>query len=104
MLDHRVRVAIDEGGIIRMPHFRYIIIVFLALALSRLEMFQQLGVGMAIAVFLDATIVRCGLVPATVKLLGYRNWWFPRGLAKFLPTIWAPETSSSKIAAGETRS
>ena len=80
------------------------VIVFLALALSRLEMFQQLGVGMAIAVLLDATIVRCGLVPATVKLLGYRNWWFPRGLAKFLPTIWAPETSDSKMAAGETRS
>ena len=78
------------------------VIVFLALALSRLEMFQQLGIGMAIAVFLDATIVRCGLVPATVKLLGYRNWWFPRGLAKFLPTIWAPETSS-KMAADESR-
>ncbi len=55
-------------------------VVFIALALGRLEMFRQLGVGMAIAVFLDATVVRCALVPSALVLLGERNWWLPRGL------------------------
>jgi putative drug exporter of the RND superfamily len=36
---------------------------------------------MAIAVFLDATVVRCGLVPAALAVLGERNWWLPRWLA-----------------------
>jgi RND superfamily putative drug exporter len=38
---------------------------------------KQLGVGLAIAVLVDATIVRTLLVPATMKLLGERNWWAP---------------------------
>ena len=60
-------------------------IVFLAFAMAKLETFQQLGVGMAIAVFLDATVVRCALVPAALALLGERNWWLPSPLARLLP-------------------
>jgi putative drug exporter of the RND superfamily len=60
-------------------------IVFLALGAGRLETFQQLGVGMAIAVFLDATVVRCALVPAALMLLGERNWWLPPPLGRILP-------------------
>ena len=45
------------------------------------------GLGLATAVFLDATIVRMLLVPATMELLGDRNWWVPRWLDRILPRI-----------------
>ena len=43
--------------------------------------------GLALAVFIDATIVRMLLVPATMELLGDRNWWIPKWLDKILPNI-----------------
>ena len=41
-------------------------------------MFKQMGVGLAFAVLLDATLIRGILLPASMKLLGERNWWLPR--------------------------
>ncbi len=49
-------------------------------------MFKQMGVGLAFAVFLDATLVRGVLLPATMTLLGDWNWWLPRSL-RWLPQI-----------------
>ena len=43
--------------------------------------------GLATAIFLDATVVRMLLVPATMELLGDRNWWLPRWLDRLLPSI-----------------
>jgi putative drug exporter of the RND superfamily len=43
-------------------------------------MFKQFGVGLAAAILIDATIVRGVLLPATMKLLGERNWYLPRWL------------------------
>jgi RND superfamily putative drug exporter len=48
--------------------------------------FKQMGVGLAFAVLLDATIIRGVLLPATMKLLGDRNWWLPKRL-NWLPKI-----------------
>jgi RND superfamily putative drug exporter len=45
------------------------------------------GFGLAAAVFLDATIVRLILVPATMELLGDWNWWIPKWLDRILPTV-----------------
>jgi RND superfamily putative drug exporter len=45
------------------------------------------GLGLAAAVLIDATLVRMVLVPATMELLGARNWWIPRWLDKVLPRI-----------------
>jgi RND superfamily putative drug exporter len=45
---------------------------------------KQLGVGLAAAILIDATIVRAVLLPATMKLLGKRNWYLPRAL-RWLP-------------------
>jgi uncharacterized membrane protein YdfJ with MMPL/SSD domain len=42
---------------------------------------KQAGVGLAVAVLLDATVIRCVLLPATMKLLGDRNWYLPRSLS-----------------------
>jgi RND superfamily putative drug exporter len=47
---------------------------------------RQLGLGLAVAVFVDATLVRCLLLPAMMKLLGELNWWMPKFL-NWLPTI-----------------
>ena len=58
-----------------------IIAVFWGFAIGDLIMFQQMGFGVAVALMLDATIVRGVLVPASMKLLGGWNWYLPRGCA-----------------------
>jgi|GEM_PF-2388636 uncharacterized membrane protein YdfJ with MMPL/SSD domain len=60
--------------------------VFGGFALGPLSMFQQMGFGLAVAVILDATIVRMVLVPASMELLGDKNWYFPSWL-EWLPNI-----------------
>jgi RND superfamily putative drug exporter len=45
------------------------------------------GMGLAVAVLIDATLVRMVLVPATMELLGARNWWIPKWLDRVLPKI-----------------
>ena len=60
--------------------------VFGGFALGPLSMFQQMGLGLAVAVILDATIVRMVLVPASMELLGDKNWYFPKWL-EWLPNI-----------------
>ena len=62
-----------------------IIAVFWGFARGDLIMFQQMGFGVAVALLIDATIVRGVLVPAAMKLLGARNWYLPRWLA------WLPD-------------
>jgi RND superfamily putative drug exporter len=56
------------------------ITVFAAFALSRVVVVKALGVALALAVALDATLVRILVVPATMRLLGHLNWWAPRWL------------------------
>ena len=60
--------------------------VFLGFALGD-RAIKVMGVGLATAVFIDATIVRVILVPATMQLLGDRNWWFPRWLERIVPKL-----------------
>jgi RND superfamily putative drug exporter len=48
---------------------------------------KQFGIGLAVAVVLDATIVRCLLVPALMVLMGKSNWYIPRWLERILPNI-----------------
>ena len=61
--------------------------VFGGFALDPLSMFQQMRFGLAVAVILDATVIRMVLVPASMELLGDRNWYFPSWLE------WIPEIS-----------
>jgi putative drug exporter of the RND superfamily len=60
--------------------------VFSGFALGDIVMFQQMGFGLAVALLLDATIVRSVLVPASMTLLGPWNWYLPSWLS------WLPET------------
>jgi RND superfamily putative drug exporter len=60
--------------------------VFVAFAMGRMGQFQQMGFGLAVAVFVDATIVRTLLVPSTMRLLGDVNWYLPPWL-RWLPEV-----------------
>jgi RND superfamily putative drug exporter len=59
--------------------------VFLGFATESDVIVKQLGVGMAAAITLDATVVRMVLVPSTMALLGHANWWLPGWLDRLLP-------------------
>ena len=62
------------------------VVVFAAFATADLVMFQQLGIGLAVAILLDATVIRLVLVPASMRLLGDWNWYFPRWL-EWIPRV-----------------
>ena len=66
--------------------------VFLGFASEVDVVVKQLGVGMAVAIALDATLVRMVLVPATMTMLGQWNWWMPAWLDRALPTVRAEVT------------
>jgi RND superfamily putative drug exporter len=61
--------------------------VFISFALGSDRSIKLFGLGLAVAVFLDASVVRMILVPATMELLGDANWWLPRWLARVLPVV-----------------
>jgi RND superfamily putative drug exporter len=61
--------------------------VFVAFAGADIATISQLGTGLAVAVLLDATVVRIVLLPALMLLLGDRVWWLPKPLARILPEI-----------------
>ncbi len=63
------------------------VFVFGSFLLESDRVIKLFGLGLAVAVLLDATVVRLLLVPATMELLGDRNWWLPRWLDRILPTI-----------------
>ncbi len=80
------------------------IAVFMSFVLGDLRVLKLMGLGLATAIFIDATIVRMVLVPATMELLGKANWWLPKWLDRVLPriSIEAPPdlASASRVNAG----
>ena len=81
--DLAVAVGLQRSGRIITSAAFLIVVVFTGFAAGEVLAIKQLGVGLAIAVLVDATIVRTLLVPATMKLLGERNWWAPAPLRRF---------------------
>jgi RND superfamily putative drug exporter len=63
------------------------VLVFLGFATEASTLVKMLGFGLGAAIFLDATVVRMVLVPATMSLLGERNWWTPGWLDRVLPHL-----------------
>jgi RND superfamily putative drug exporter len=63
-----------------------IVVVFTGFATGQLVAFQEMGFGIAVALALDATLVRLLLIPAAMRLLGERNWYLPRWL-RWLPNL-----------------
>ncbi len=81
--------------------------VFCAFILSDDPDIKEFGVGMAAAVLVDATIIRCLLVPALMRLFGDAAWWYPRWLEKITPQMsiegkqWFEERDARAAAAGD---
>ncbi len=77
------------------------IIVFLSFLLNDQRVVNLFGFGLAFAIFIDATIVRLVLVPATMDLAGRANWWMPRWLDRILPRL-GPESTEPPGASDPT--
>ncbi|MFF8610723.1 MMPL family transporter [Streptomyces sp. NPDC015346] len=84
-------------------------LVFAGLVTTHRQEIQQLGFLVAVAVLLDATLIRLVVVPALMELLGHRNWWLPRPFSRLWPTppaqahpLPAPRTGSSAVGTAET--
>ena len=71
------------------------VVVFGSFVLGVDRSIKLFGLGLAVAVLLDATIVRMVLVPATMELLGDRNWWLPGWLGRWLPVIHVDATEDT---------
>jgi RND superfamily putative drug exporter len=78
-LEHTARIITSAAAIM--------VTVFGAFAFARLVPIKEMGFGLAAAVFLDATLIRIVLVPATMRLMGSWNWWLPEWLDRLLPKV-----------------
>ncbi len=88
-LAHTARVITAAAAIM--------VFVFGSFVLDGNRSIKMFGFGLAVAVFLDASVVRMLLVPATMQLLGDRNWWLPRWLQKVLPRIDVEGTHATPV-------
>jgi RND superfamily putative drug exporter len=89
--DRDTRKAIVDGlattGRVITSAALIMVFVFASFVLNGNAVVKQFGVGLAVAIAIDATIVRCMLVPAIMTLLGDACWWLPRWLDRLLPKI-----------------
>ena len=72
------------------------VVVFMAFGLSSVVILKQIGLGLALAIFLDATIVRALVVPSTMRLMGKWNWWSPKWMTSMFGTTHAIEDKESE--------
>ncbi|MBN2176999.1 MAG: MMPL family transporter [Demequinaceae bacterium] len=80
--DEAVRLGLQRSARIITSAAAIVILVFLGFAAGHMLVIKEVGVGLAFAVFMDATLVRMFLVPATMTLLGDWNWWAPGPLRR----------------------
>jgi RND superfamily putative drug exporter len=87
--DNRTAVAdgLERSGRLVTGAAAIMACVFLAFALASVVTIKSIGIGMAVAVIVDATLVRALVVPAVMRLLGTANWWAPRWLRRREPEI-----------------
>ena len=79
---HAVAASLERTGRLITGAAAIMAVVFFGFGVAHAVMIKAIGVGMGIAVVVDATIVRALLVPATMRLLGRWNWWAPQPLAR----------------------
>jgi RND superfamily putative drug exporter len=80
-----VALGLQRSGRIITSAALIVVVVTASFVSADVIIIKALGLGIALAVFLDATVVRALLVPATMRLLGDWNWWLPRWVARLLP-------------------
>ncbi len=82
-----VAKGLEKSGKIITSAAIIVVVVGAAFSMADIVIIKALGLGIALAVFLDATVVRTLLVPATMRLLGKWNWWAPGFLLRLLPEV-----------------
>ncbi|OLD51959.1 MAG: hypothetical protein AUI58_05110 [Chloroflexi bacterium 13_1_40CM_2_70_6] len=98
---HAVAMGLERSGRLITGAAAIMVGVFSAFALADILFIKAIGLGMALAVAIDATLVRALVVPATMRLLGDLNWWAPRPLARLHRRLGFAETASTPgLAAG----
>jgi RND superfamily putative drug exporter len=90
--NHAVAVGLQRSGRIITSAAFLVLIVFLGFAAGHSLAVKEFGLALAIAVAVDATLVRCVLVPATMTLLGRANWWAPAPLRRLHHRLGLHET------------
>jgi RND superfamily putative drug exporter len=90
-----VAMGLEKSGRLITGAAAIMVAVFLAFALADVVIIKAIGVGLAIAIAVDATIVRILVVPSVMRILGRANWWAPRPLAMLHRRIGAGEASGS---------
>ena len=98
--DDAVALGLQRSGRIITSAAALVMIVFLGFALGQDLGIKQMGLALAVAVAVDATIVRCLLVPATMTLLGDGNWWAPPLLRRLYARFGLREGAASIVPTG----
>jgi RND superfamily putative drug exporter len=80
--DEAVVAGLQRSGRIITSAGLIVVLVFAGFVAGQLIIIKQTGVALAVAVAIDATLIRCLLVPATMTLLGEWNWWAPKPLQR----------------------
>jgi RND superfamily putative drug exporter len=93
---HAVAEALESTGRLITGAAAIMAAVFFGFATARSVIIQAVGIGIGLAVVLDATIVRALLVPATMRLLGRWNWWAPAPLATLYRRLGRAERSAEQ--------
>ncbi|WP_344647915.1 MMPL family transporter [Cryptosporangium japonicum] len=93
--DAAVRTGLQRTGRIITSAAIAMVIVFSCFVMGDIGTVEQIGFGLVVAVLVDATIVRCLLVPATMTLLGRANWWAPRPLKRVYDRFGLKEAPSA---------
>ena len=83
---HAVAIGMQRSGRIVTSAALLVVVVTGSFVTADVVLIKQLGFGIALAVLLDATLIRALVVPATMRLLGRWNWWLPSPLARLLPS------------------
>ncbi|HET9848356.1 MAG TPA: MMPL family transporter [Candidatus Dormibacteraeota bacterium] len=92
---HAVAEGLERSGRLITGAAAIMIAVFLAFGLADVVLIKSIGLGLAIAVAIDATLVRALIVPAVMRLLGRANWWAPKPLARLHRRITLEEPAAA---------
>jgi RND superfamily putative drug exporter len=97
-----VAMGLEKSGRLITGAAAIMVAVFLAFGLADVVIIKAIGIALAIAVAIDATIVRILIVPSVMRLLGRANWWAPRPLAWLHRRIGAGEPRPAASVAART--
>jgi RND superfamily putative drug exporter len=93
-----VAMGLEKTGRIVTAAAALLAVVFIAFATSQITFIKLFGVGMALAVIMDATLIRAALVPAFMRLAGNANWWAPGPLRRLHDRIGLSESPHPEVA------